>query len=165
MSEAVNRVQLLANVARFLREALRRDKAGREVAAALGLHDDQVFERFQVGYGNGSLLRAVPSKGGVRDALAKIGLLDAEGREAAQGCLLVPAFDRKENVVGFVALGKDAKETRLPAALPLYGVNWEAFTEKAVIFTDSALKVLQLAQAGQTNAGLRTWRNDSVGSC
>jgi hypothetical protein len=72
-------------VARFLREALRRDKAGRTVAAALGLHDDQVLERFQVGYANGSLLRAIPSKGGVREVLRELGLLDEGGQEAAQG--------------------------------------------------------------------------------
>ncbi|MBI5244221.1 MAG: hypothetical protein HY922_11190 [Elusimicrobia bacterium] len=152
MSEAVNRAQLLANVARFHREALRRDRAGRALAASLGLHDDQVLERFQVGYANGSLLRAVPSKGGVRDALRELGLLDADGKESALSCLLVPAYDQQENVLGFAAVGKDGKETRFPAALPLYRVNWKAFTGKALIFTDSALKILQLAQAGQLNA-------------
>ncbi|MBI5243005.1 MAG: hypothetical protein HY922_04875 [Elusimicrobia bacterium] len=152
MSEAVNRAQLLANVARFCREALRRDRSGRELAASVGLHDDQVLERFQVGYANGSLLRAIPSKGGVRDALRELGLLGAEGKESALGCLLVPAYDQQENVLGFVAVGKDGKEARFPASLPLYRMNWKAFTEKAVIFTDSALKVLQLAQAGRMNA-------------
>jgi hypothetical protein len=143
-----DRQKTLANIAKFCREALRRDKAGRELAQALGLHDEQVLERFQVGYGNGSLLRAIPSKGGVRDLLSEIGLLTKDGQEAAQGCLVVPVTDPQENVTGFVAVAPDGRESRFPAGLPYYGVNWRAFQESAVIFTESAGRALLYAQAG-----------------
>jgi hypothetical protein len=138
MSEAVNRVQLLANVARFLRETLRRDKAGRKLAASLGLHDHQVLERFQAGYANGSLLQAVPSKGALRDHLKEIGLINAEGQETAAGCLLVPAHDEHDNVAGFVAIPKAGPEMRFPPELPYYLLNREAFAEKAAVLVDSA---------------------------
>ena len=148
MAEPVNRAQLLANVAKLYREALRRDKAGRALAAKLGLHDEQVLERFQVGYANGSMLRAIPSKGGIRDALTEFGLIDPAGKELADGCLVIPALDQHENVTGFVMVAPDGKEIRCPASLPLYGLNWEAFKEKTVVFVDSGLKALLYTQAG-----------------
>ncbi len=80
---AENQQKVLANIAKFYREALRRDKTGRELARSLGIHDDQVLERFQVGYANGSLLRAIPSKGGIRDVLVELGLLTKDGQEAS----------------------------------------------------------------------------------
>ncbi len=118
----------------------------------LGVHDAQALERFQAGYANGALLRAIPSKGGIRDALLEAGLLTKDGQEAAQGCLVIPAMDRHENVLGFVAVGADRAERRIPASFPLYRLNWEAFKEKAVIFTDSALKMLHFAQVDYANA-------------
>jgi len=146
MADEANKQKALASVAKFYREALRREKAGRELASSLGVHDAQTLERFQAGYAGGALLRAIPSKGGVRDALLEAGLLTGEGREAAQGCLVIPALDQHENVLGFVAVGPDKAERRVPAALPLYGLNREAFKEKSVIFTDSALAMMLFAR-------------------
>ena len=93
MSDTVNKFQLLGDLARFSRECFKRDKAARALAASLGLTDEHVSERFQVGFVNDSLLRAVPSKGPVREALREIGLLDAVGKPACFGSLLVPVLD------------------------------------------------------------------------
>ena len=152
MADEAGKQKALANIARFYREALRRDKAGRDVAASLGVHDAQALERFQAGYANGALLKAIPSKGGVRDALIEAGLLTGDGQEAAQGSLMIPAMDPHENVLGFVAVAPDRTERRIPAAIPLMRLNWEAFKEPEVIFTDGALRMLQFAQADYANA-------------
>jgi hypothetical protein len=149
---AENPLKVLSSIAKFYREALRRDKPGRELARMLGLHNDQVLERFQVGYANGSLLRAIPTKGDVRDALAQAGLVTPDGQEVFTGCLMVPATDQHQNVLGFVAFGSSGKEISLPGGIPLYRLNWQAFQQKEMIFTDSALKMLLFAQAGHSNA-------------
>jgi len=146
MSE--NPQKVLANVAKFYREALRRDKAGRALAESLGVRDDQALERFQVGYANGSLLKAIPTRGGVRDVLTELGLLTKEGQEAGLGCLLVPACDEHDNVAGFVVIPKEGPERRFPPSLPIYRVNREAFAEKTVVFVDSVRGLLLYAQAG-----------------
>ncbi|MCI0656333.1 MAG: hypothetical protein L0170_04595, partial [Acidobacteria bacterium] len=138
----------LANIAKFYREALRRDKAGRELAHALGLHDEQLLERFQVGYANGTLGRAIPSKGGVRDALTSLGVFSEAGLETAQGSLVLPLLDRQEQVVGLAAIGPDGRERRFPATASLYGLNLEAFQKEALCLADSALGLLLLCQAG-----------------
>jgi hypothetical protein len=152
MADEAAKQKALANIAKFYRETLRREKPGRELAAALGIHDAQVLERFQAGYANGALLRAIPSKGGVRDALLEVGLLAKDGQEAAQGSLVIPAMDQHENVLGFVAVAQDLAERRIPASLPLYRLNWEVLKEKAVIFTGSALQMLHFAQLDYDNA-------------
>lgn len=152
LSETVNHFQLLANVAKFYREQLRKDKSGRELAESLGLHDPQILERFQIGYANDKITNATPSRGAVRNALVEIGLLNAEGNETITGCLVIPALDRQENVTGFVAIGKEDKEMRLPASLSFFDVNLEAFKEKEMIFTDTAIETLLFAQAGFINA-------------
>ena len=93
MADAIDRQKALANIANFYREALRRDKAGQDLARSLGLHDGGLLERFQMGYANGSLLKAIPSKGALRDYLREIGLLGADGQETALGCLTLTALD------------------------------------------------------------------------
>jgi len=150
--EAINQQKVLAGVAKFYREALRRDKAGQELTRALGLHDNGLLDRYQVGYANGGLLGAIPTKGGVRDFLREISLINAQNVEAVTESLLIPALDQQDNVLGFAAVGRDRAERRTPAGLPIYGFNREAFTEQAVIFTASVLEMLRFAQAEAPNA-------------
>lgn len=147
--ETQDKQKLFANLAKFYREALRRDKAGRALAQSLGL-DEQALEQFNVGYANGTLMRAVPSKGATRDILIEAGLISKEGKETITGSLVIPAYDRQENVTGFVAVTKTGTETLHPAALSLPGVNLPAFTEREVVFTSSAIEAIRYTQAGLT---------------
>lgn len=147
MAEPVNKSQLFATLAKFYREALRKDKAGRSLAQSFGL-DGQVLEQFTVGYANGSLLRAIPSKGGARDVLMETGLITKDGKEAITGSLVVPAYDQHGNAAGFIAIAKDGSETNYPAALSRLGVNLTAFAEKEIVFTTSVIEAMKYTQAG-----------------
>ena len=147
MSEPVNKNQLFATLSKFYREALRKDKAGRALAQSLGL-DGQVLDQFTVGYANGSLLRAIPSKGGARDLLVDAGLIAKDGSEALTGSLVVPAYDQHETVTGFFAVSNSGVESSYPPALSRLGVNLTAFAEKEIVFTGSVLESLKLSQAG-----------------
>ncbi len=147
MSEPINKNQLLASLAKFCREILRKDKIGRALAQSFGL-GERVLEQFTVGYANGSLLRAIPSKGGARDVLVDLGLITKDGKESITGCLVVPAYDQHENATGFIAISKDANETAYPASLSRLGVNITAFAEKEIIVTGSVLEALKFNQAG-----------------
>jgi hypothetical protein len=149
MADAIDRQKALANIANFYREALRRDKAGQDLSRSLGLHDGGLLERFQVGYANGSLLTAIPSKGALRDYLREIGLLGADGQEAALGCLMLAALDAQQNIAGFVAIGKDGQERRFPADLPYICVNLSALGSREVTFWTLALPALRMTQAEQ----------------
>ncbi len=147
MPELINKNQLFATLAKFYREALRKDKAGQALAQSFGL-DGHVLEQFTVGYANGALLRAIPSKGGARDVLVDVGLIAKGGTESVTGCLVVPAYDRQENAVGFIAISKDGTETAYPSALSRLGVNLTAFAEKEIVFTGSIIEAFKFNQAG-----------------
>ena len=147
MAEPVNKDQLLTNLSRFYRETLRKDKAGRALAQSFNL-GPEVIEHFSVGYANGTMLRAIPSRGGARDALVEMGLITQDGKEAITGSLVVPVLDRQESAAGFIAISKDGIETVYPAALSRLGVNFAALGEREIVFTASALEALRLNQAG-----------------
>ena len=149
MAETVNKAQLLTNLSRFYREALRKDKAGRALAQSFKL-GEEVLEQFSIGYANGTLLRAIPSKGATRDILLDLGLISKDGKEAITGCLVVPAYDRQQSATGFISISKDGIETNYPASLSRLGVNLTAFAEREIVFTASALEALKYYQAGLT---------------
>lgn len=148
MSQATN-PKLLSNAAKLFRETIRRDPAGRKLAALLGLHDEQILERFQVGYSNGSLIRATPSRGAVREALCESGLLSSSGEEAMLGCLMVPTHSPQDEVLGFVAIPPQGEERALPSDLPTFRVTQEDPTGRALILVGSVLDALRFVQAGQ----------------
>jgi hypothetical protein len=144
--------RVLADAARFLAAVFNKNPAGRDVAAKLGLHDLAALDAFGLGFSNGTLARAVPSKGDMREALVGVGLLTPDGREAVEGCLVATCRDARGEVAGLVAVAPDGRETRCPATASLLGVNLAALRESCVVFTDSALKAFLLAQADVAGA-------------
>jgi len=159
MPEPINKNQLFATLAKFYREALRKDKAGRALAESFGL-DAQTLEQFTVGYANGALIRAIPSKGGARDVLVDAELIAKDGTEAMIGGLVVPAYDQRENIVGFVGICKDSIETAYPPNLSRLGANLTGFAEKELVFTGSVLESLKLNQAGLVGVPVSFQLND-----
>ena len=159
MPEPINKSQLFATLSKFYREALRKDKAGRALAQSFNL-DSQVLEQFTVGYANGTLIRAIPSKGGARDVLVDAGLIAKDGTEAMMGSLVVPAYDQRENVLGFIAISKDSIETTYPPDLSRLGANLTAFAEKEIVFTGAVLESLKLNQAGLVGVPVGLQLND-----
>ncbi len=110
------RQKALANIANFYREALRRDKAGQELARVAGLGTFRALPaRFRQRLFGSRRSRA---RARCRDYLQEIGLLNADGKEAATACLMLPAMDPHENINGFIAIGKDGQERRFPNQLP-----------------------------------------------
>ncbi len=143
---------ILSSLVRFLTGAFQKDPAGRALASKLGLHDLAALEAFDLGLSNGTLARAVPSKGDMRDTLVRLGVLTPEGREAVLGSLVASCRDARGEVAGLVAIAPDGRETLCPATASLLGVNLAALRESSLVFTDSALKAFLLVQAGVAGA-------------
>lgn len=144
--------KLLTNLSRFMSTAIQKDPLGRELADKLGLHDLSALEDFGLGYSNGMLARAIPSKGSSRDMLVAMGVLGPDGRETIEGSLVASCRDAKGEISGLVAIAPDGRETLYPATASLLGVNPAALRESCVVFADSALKAFLLVQAGVTGA-------------
>lgn len=119
-----------------------------------GLVDADVLRAFKVGYADGSLLKAVPKEGEVREGLLSLGIVTKEGRELLGGCVVFPIPDP---VTGTwtTLYGRGMKTDRhcyLPG--PLRGVlNYQAARSSSeVVLTESVIDALSFHQAGIATA-------------
>jgi DNA primase catalytic core len=119
-----------------------------------GITDGDLLRALKVGYADGSLLKAIPKDGEVKDQLLALGVVTPEGRELLGGCIVVPIPDP---VTGeWTSLyGRGVKTPRhcyLPG--PLRGVlNFQAArSSEEVVITESILDALSFHQAGIATA-------------
>jgi DNA primase len=119
-----------------------------------GLVDADLLRAHRVGYADGSLLKAIPRNGELRDELRALGVITSEGRELLGGCIVVPIPDpvsgQWTNLYGRGL--KTPRHCYLPG--PLRGVvNFQAArTSDEVILAESILDALSFHQAGIATA-------------
>ncbi|MCU0293264.1 MAG: CHC2 zinc finger domain-containing protein [Thermoanaerobaculaceae bacterium] len=122
--------------------------------AGRGFTDLELLRVLKVGYADGSLLKAVPKTGELRDQLTALGVITKEGRELLGGCVVVPIPDPLTgswtNLYGRGV--KVARHCYLPG--PLRGVlNFQAARmSDEVILAESILDALSFFQAGISTA-------------
>lgn len=143
--------KMLTQLVLFCRKAFEAEPGGRTLAAKVGLHEDRLLERYRIGYASEAIMRAVPAKGGVRDAMTEMGLLTKEGKLAIAGNIVIPVMDRDGNAAGFVAVDPEGRERRFPASAPLYRLNPFIPRNRLTICTESAAKGLRYVQEGIMN--------------
>lgn len=148
MADAVDLGRLLAQIGQLCRRALGEDPEGRAVAAALGLQDARLLEQFAVGYAGQSFAAALPTSGGVRGALADLGLLDAHGAPVIAGHLVVPVPDVRGQVVGLAAIGPDGTHLLFPTDVPLHGLSPRIVAGRPAVIVGTVLEAMRLLQAG-----------------
>jgi DNA primase len=119
-----------------------------------GLVDADLLRAHHVGYADGSLLKAIPRSGELRDELRALGVVTSEGRELLGGCIVIPIPDPVSGQ--WTSLyGRGVKIPRhcyLPG--PLRGiVNFQAARiGDEVILAESILDALSFHQAGIATA-------------
>ena len=122
--------------------------------AGRGLRDPDLLRVLRVGYADGSLLRAAPKSGELREQLVHLGVITAEGRELLGGCVVVPIPDPGSGAwVNLYGRGvKVARHCYLPG--PQRGVlNFQAARmSEEVILAESVLDALSFLQAGVATA-------------
>jgi DNA primase len=129
-------------------------KDAQESLARRGLTDGDLLRAHKIGYADGSLLKAIPRTGPLRDQLLKLGVLTAEGRELLGGCLVVPLPDPVSGQ--WTSLyGRGLRTDRhcyLPG--PLRGVlNFQAArSSEEIVLAESILDALSFHQAGIATA-------------
>ncbi|MFA5506822.1 MAG: CHC2 zinc finger domain-containing protein [Vulcanimicrobiota bacterium] len=94
------RNDLLEKVCKHYQNGLEGSEEARQYLKDRKLWNSELYEGFQFGYCDGTLLKALP-KGDVRDALCEIGILNSKGREHFLGCVVVPLFHPTDGLVGF----------------------------------------------------------------
>jgi DNA primase catalytic core len=157
---------LLQRVVKFYVRTLRKDPAGMGYLNRRNL-SGTTLEFFQVGYSNGSLLRALPKSGDLIRNLKTLGVLNAKGQEHFRGCVTVPIFDAAGKATGIYGRRvTDAEPSHLYLPGPHRGVfnGAAAKTSQSLFITEAIFDALSLWQAGFKNAialyGAHGWTDD-----
>jgi len=151
---AVTSGALLSRVVEHYHRAFCERKDAQEYLRRRGLTDADLLKVFRVGYADGSLLKAVPKGGEVKDQLVKLGVVTVEGRELLGGCIVVPIPDPATGE-WTTLYGRGVRTPRhCYLSGPLRGVlNFQAARSASeVILTESVLDALSFHQAGISTA-------------
>jgi len=158
---------LLRRVVKFYVRTLRKDAGGLSYLKQRNLTDAAMLEVFQIGYSNGSLLRALPKSGDLIRNLKTLGVLNAKGQEHFRGCVTVPIFDAAGKVSGIYGRRvNDAEPRHLYLPGPHRGVfnGAAAKASQSLFITEAIFDALSLWQAGQRNVialyGANGWTDD-----
>jgi hypothetical protein len=150
--------EILQRAAELYHRSLVEGSSGRALLRELGLGDEALIERHLIGYGDGSLLRTLPSRGRVREELQAVGLITSPDNgvapcERLAGFLTFPVRDIDGRTVSIYA--ESARPEDRTATLPdLPHPPWNSPTAKRyadVVVTDSILDALALERAGIHN--------------
>jgi DNA primase len=151
---AIANASLLSRVVAHYHRTFCERRDAQEYLAKRGLTDVDVLKAFRVGYADGSLLKAVPPSGEIKEQLLALSILTTEGRELLGGCVVVPIPDP---VTGewTTLYGRGLRTSRhcyLPG--PLRGVlNFQAARSSSeVILAESVLDALSFHHAGISTA-------------
>lgn len=150
--ERPERSALLTRVMERYVRSFKESSEAQMYLATRGLDSRELWETFRVGYVDGSLLKSLPDSGPIREQLATLGILRADGKEHFHGCVVVPLDHSDEGLVGFYGrrLDPSAKVPHLYLPGPKRGVlQWQALKRgPRVYLAESVLDALSLWQAG-----------------
>ena len=152
----VQRMKLLARVAAFYHRAFmeRANRVG-ALTALRGIRNAALFQTFQVGLADGTLLEVLPQDAATRAELQALGVLTTAGAERFAECLVFPLWNAEGAVVNLCArpLGEGQEEEITLPDLP-QGL-WNASACKrsaAILLTESILDALSAVDRGFTEA-------------
>jgi Toprim-like/DNA primase catalytic core, N-terminal domain len=142
---------LMRRVAEHYHRTFRESQVAQDYLRGCGLTDPEMLRAFQIGYGDGSLLRMLDA--GTRARLRYLGLISQRGGELFGGCVIFPLTDPAGGMVGIhgrnVTGGQSCYLTGSDRAV----FHWQAMRGSTeVILTDGVLDALTLYQEGFRNA-------------
>ncbi len=145
-----NAAELLSRVVDHYHRTFCEREDAQEYLVKRGITDTDLVQALKIGYADGSLLQTIPKAGEVREALVKLGVITAEGRELLGGCVVVPIPDPTSgewtNLYGRGL--RTPRHCYLPG--PLRGVlNFQAARiSPEVVLTEAVFDAISFHQAG-----------------
>ena len=124
-----------------------------EYLRSRGLKTPGIYERFQIGFADGSLNLIIGEK--QRKDLTEAGILSEKGKEHFLNCLVFPIFNDNNQTVGFY--GRNIDENSPVKHLYLKGEHKGIFNRKAskvydeIILTECIIDALSLIETGLEN--------------
>lgn len=150
------RPQLLDRVAEFYRHRLPESKGARAYLRSRGLDVPEMIEAFRLGFCDGeSLLKTLPAKGELREAMTRLGVVTEQGRELFRGCIVVPLEHPDYGVMGMFGrrITGDGEFCHWYLPGPQRGaLNWQSLNASHIVYvTEGILDALSLWVAGVRN--------------
>ena len=146
------RGELLMRVAEMYAKCFAQAQDAQAYLSGRGLSSIELWRAFQVGFCDGTLLKALPSSGELVEAMQAIGVLTAEKKELFRGCVVVPLTHPDLGVVGLYGrrIRPDATHRHLYLPGPHQGVlNWQSLkVSPTVVLTEGVLDAMAAWQAG-----------------
>jgi DNA primase len=140
---------LWGQVVAYYHQRLKETPTARAYLASRGLDNDELLDRFQIGFADRTLGLRLPNKNRaegerLRSRLIQLGLWRESGHEHFNGCIVVPFPDQAGKVVSFYgrrAQRGDLKHLYLPG--PHRGLfNPACFQEQEIILCEAVLDAL-----------------------
>ena len=154
--------KVLTKVAALYHREMLADTAGRKVLEAAGFPGASVISDFKIGYANGALLKLVPEGDDLEGALKGLGLLDSEGREVLEGCVVLPWFGEGGECLGMAGVRMETgEEVYLPPVPEGVWNRTAARLNRFIIVTPSILEALRLYAQGYREA-IPLWGKDGL---
>lgn len=115
--ERLERQRLLRKVAAWYHQTFQDDPKGREALGVRGLTDVSLFMDFRIGFCNGTLKQTAPPRSGLRAMLKEAGVINGEGKEFFEGCLVFPWFEEGDECAGMWGLSLETGRVNTYRAL------------------------------------------------
>jgi DNA primase len=149
---------LLSQVVAYYHQRLKETPTARAYLASRGLDNDELLDRFQIGFADRTLGLRLPNKNRaegerLRSRLIQLGLWRESGHEHFNGCIVIPFHDQAGKIVSFYgrrAQRGDLKHLYLPG--PHRGLfNPACFQEQEIILCEAVLDALTFWANGFKN--------------
>ena len=102
---SINTQKLLKKVTKYYRSTFSKVSTAYEYLQNKGITDKSIINTFQIGFANGSIFQIIPEKGEIIEKLKKTGILDENGEEFFNNCVIFPIFDTNGNIINIVGAG------------------------------------------------------------
>jgi len=150
-----NPLQLLERVVEVYHQAFLTDRRGLEYLKKRGITSRELLQAFKVGFSDGSLLKMLPDRGEIIEALKALGILSSSGKEHFSSCVIFPLCNADGHIVNLYGRKIDARSSvrHLYLPGPLKGVfnRQAAKASREVILVEGILDCVTLCQAGFQN--------------
>lgn len=148
-ADIINQPVSLSAIASYYHKRLYQNKAAIEYLQQQGIDKQEVYQRFHIGYADGSLLSIMGSQ--QQEELKHAGILDGDGREQFINNLVIPLFDDMGAIVNLCGINIKTDETTfLNMHYPLFNLKASKVYNELVI-ANSVLSCLRIINDGNEN--------------
>lgn len=145
---------LLNRIAEIYHESFLTNPKPQEYLSGLRITKPEIYNAFQIGYADGTLMNRLPDSGGNVEQLKEMGILTRDGKEYFADCVTFPLFDGNHNVVSICGRKNTSGKTKnyyLPGKKGIFNRQAAASSDE-IIIVSSIIDCLLLYQNGLPNA-------------